>query len=59
MMDYKGYSAKVEFDDSAEIFHGEVLNSAPTSGDRVFHPPKLEENPKMYYTQAASFPVYS
>ncbi len=26
MMDYKGYSAKVEFDDDAGVFHGEVLN---------------------------------
>lgn len=26
MMEYKGYIAKVEFDDDAEIFHGEVIN---------------------------------
>lgn len=26
MMKYKGYAAKVEFDDEAEIFHGEVAN---------------------------------
>ena len=26
MMDYKGYFAKVEFDDEADIFHGEVIN---------------------------------
>jgi predicted HicB family RNase H-like nuclease len=25
MMQYKGYTAKVEFDDEAEIFHGEVI----------------------------------
>ncbi len=25
MMTYKGYSAKVEFDDEAMIFHGEVI----------------------------------
>ncbi len=25
-MEYKGYSAKVEFDEEANIFHGEVLN---------------------------------
>ena len=25
-MEYKGYIAKVEFDDEAEIFHGEVMN---------------------------------
>ena len=25
-MDYKGYFAKVEFDDEADIFHGEVIN---------------------------------
>ncbi len=25
MMTYKGYSAKVEFDDDAIIFHGEVV----------------------------------
>ena len=25
-MEYKGYSAKVEFDDDANIFHGEVIN---------------------------------
>ena len=25
MMTYKGYSAKVEFDDDAMIFHGEVI----------------------------------
>ncbi|HDQ39910.1 MAG TPA: type II toxin-antitoxin system HicB family antitoxin [Desulfonatronum sp.] len=26
MMEYKGYFAKVEFDDDADIFHGEVVN---------------------------------
>ena len=26
MMEYKGYTAKVEFDDEAAIFHGEILN---------------------------------
>jgi predicted HicB family RNase H-like nuclease len=26
MMEYKGYVAKVEFDDEDEIFHGEVIN---------------------------------
>ena len=26
MMEYKGYFAKVEFDDEANIFHGEVIN---------------------------------
>ena len=26
MMQYRGYFAKVEFDDDAGIFHGEVLN---------------------------------
>ena len=26
MMEYKGYFAKVEFDDGADIFHGEVIN---------------------------------
>lgn len=26
MMEYKGYFAKVEYDDDAEIFHGEVIN---------------------------------
>ncbi len=26
MMEYKGYFAKVEFDDGANIFHGEVIN---------------------------------
>ena len=26
MMEYKGYFAKVEFDDRANIFHGEVIN---------------------------------
>ena len=25
-MEYKGYSGTVEFDDQAEIFHGEVAN---------------------------------
>jgi predicted HicB family RNase H-like nuclease len=25
-MEYKGYAAKVEFDDEANIFHGEVIN---------------------------------
>lgn len=25
MIEYKGYTAKVEFDDEAEIFHGEVF----------------------------------
>jgi predicted HicB family RNase H-like nuclease len=26
MMEYKGYFAKVEFDDDDNIFHGEVIN---------------------------------
>lgn len=26
MIEYKGYFAKVEFDDDADIFHGEVIN---------------------------------
>jgi predicted HicB family RNase H-like nuclease len=26
MMNYKGYEAVVEFDEDAEIFHGEVIN---------------------------------
>ncbi len=26
MMEYKGYFGKVEFDDEANIFHGEVMN---------------------------------
>jgi len=25
MMQYKGYSGRVEFDDEADIFHGEVI----------------------------------
>ena len=27
MMEYKGYICHVEFDDDAEIFHGEVINT--------------------------------
>lgn len=27
MMEYKGYVGKVEFDDEAEVFHGEVLDT--------------------------------
>ncbi len=27
LMEYKGYVAKVEFDDEAEIFHGDVINT--------------------------------
>ena len=26
MLEYKGYIGKVEFDDEAELFHGEVIN---------------------------------
>src|SRR4030067_390141 len=26
MMEYQGYLAKVEFDEDAEVFHGEVIN---------------------------------
>ena len=26
MMEYKGYFAKIEFDDEVNIFHGEVIN---------------------------------
>ncbi len=26
MMEYKGYVAKVEFDDDFDVFHGEVIN---------------------------------
>ena len=29
MIDYKGYVARVEFADSADIFHGRVVNSGP------------------------------
>ena len=29
MMEYKGYLAAVEFDDSADILHGRVVNSGP------------------------------
>ncbi len=29
MMEYRGYVAQVEFDDSAEILHGRVVNSGP------------------------------
>ena len=28
-MEYKGYVATVEFDESAEILHGKVVNSGP------------------------------
>lgn len=27
MMEYKGYIGKVEFDDEAEIFHGDIINT--------------------------------
>ena len=27
MMEYKGYLGRVEFDDDADIFHGEVINT--------------------------------
>ncbi len=27
MMEYKGYLGKVEFDDEASLFHGEVVNT--------------------------------
>ena len=27
MMEYKGYIARVEFDDEADILHGEVINT--------------------------------
>jgi predicted HicB family RNase H-like nuclease len=26
MMEYKGYRSRIEFDDTANIFHGEVIN---------------------------------
>ena len=29
MMEYKGYVAAVEFDDSADVLHGRVVNSGP------------------------------
>ena len=29
MMEYKGYLASVEFDDSADVLHGSVVNSGP------------------------------
>ena len=29
MMEYRGYVAAVEFDDSADILHGRVVNSGP------------------------------
>jgi predicted HicB family RNase H-like nuclease len=27
MMEYKGYVGKVEFDDEADLFHGEIMNT--------------------------------
>lgn len=27
MMEYKGYQGQVEFDEDADIFHGEILNT--------------------------------
>ena len=29
MMEYKGYIATIEYDDSVEMLHGEVVNAAP------------------------------
>ena len=29
MMEYKGYVASVEYDDSVELLHGEVVNAGP------------------------------
>ena len=29
MMEYKGYVASVEFDDSADVLHGWIANSGP------------------------------
>lgn len=29
MMEYKGYVAAVEFDDSIDVFHGRIVNSGP------------------------------
>ncbi len=29
MMEYKGYLAAVEFDDSVEVLHGRIVNSGP------------------------------
>ena len=29
MMEYRGYVAQVEFDDSVEVLHGRVVNSGP------------------------------
>ena len=29
MIEYKGYVARVEFTDSADVFHGRVVNSGP------------------------------
>ena len=29
MMEYKGYVASVEFDDSADVLHGRITNSEP------------------------------
>ena len=34
MMEYKGYVGKVEFDDEAGIFHGEVLDTRDVSPSR-------------------------
>ncbi len=32
MMQYKGYSGRVEYDDEAEIFHGEVIGLSGYNG---------------------------
>ena len=29
MMEYRGFTAKVEYDDSVGMLHGEVINAAP------------------------------
>ena len=38
MMQYKGYTGKVEFDDEADIFHGEVIGLRASSSETASHP---------------------
>lgn len=50
MMEYKGYTAKVEFDDEAEIFHGEVIGIRDVVTSRGRPPGRLRRFLKNQWT---------
>lgn len=56
MLNYKGYIAHVEFDDEAEIFHGEVVNTRDVITFQGVTPAELKSELKNSVCKA---PIYT